>query len=121
VNRPARIRVVLAAAALLAACGRGSDGAGGADGVKDDAPLAGRDCRRAEGDSAQAVCRALNEVERKSGVRARVSAYQRRGDTTCVETGPTVQAGTDGGGVVEIVRGNVATAMLVDSGGCRKF
>jgi hypothetical protein len=117
-----RFHVALAASAvLLVACGGGRRDEGDAASVKEDAPLAGRDCRRAEGDSAQAACTALNEIERRSGYRSIVSAFQRRGDTICVETLPQVQNMVDGGGAVEIVRGRLATAVLVDSGGCRKF
>jgi hypothetical protein len=113
--------MLVAATLLLGACGGGARNESADAAVRDDTPITGRDCRRAEGDSAQAVCTALNEIERMSNRKAQVSAYQRRGDTTCVETSPKVQEGTDGGGVVEIVRGRLATAEMVDSGGCRKF
>ena len=124
--RSVRLRAALAAAAvLLAACGGGG---GDADSVKtdsvktDDTPLAGRDCRQAAGDSAQAVCKALNEVERRGGP-ARVFGFVRHGDTICVHTGPAPRGngpvGTDGEGAVEVVGGRVVSSVLSDSTGCR--
>jgi hypothetical protein len=106
---------VLFSAALLAACGGKQEKAA-------DVPLAGRDCQRAQGDSAQAVCIAVNEVERRDvGLKSKVFQYQRRGDTICVETGPADPTTLDGSGAVEIVRGRVSSVVQGDSVGCRKF
>ena len=105
---------VTLAVTLLAACGGNREEAA-------DVPLAGRDCRVAQGDSAQAVCSAVNEVERRDHLKSRVSAYQQRGDTICVETGPADPGTLDGGGAVEIVQGRVSSVVLGDSVGCRKF
>jgi hypothetical protein len=105
---------VIFSAALLSACGGNREKAA-------DVPLAGRDCRVAQGDSAQAVCSAMNEVERRDHFKSRVSAYQQRGDTICVEAGPADPGTLDGGGAVEIVQGRVSSVVLGDSVGCRKF
>jgi hypothetical protein len=106
---------VLFSAALLAACGGKQEKAA-------DVPLAGRDCRVAQGDSARAVCIAVNEVERRDGsFKSRMAAYQQRGDTICVETGPQDSGILDGGGAVEVVQGRVSSVVLGDSVGCRKF
>jgi len=106
---------VILFAALLAACGGKREKAA-------DVPLDGRDCRLAQGDSARAVCIAVNEVERRDrGYKSRMSAYQQRGDTICVETGPAEPTMLDGGGAVEIVQGRVSSVVLGDSVGCRKF
>ncbi|MFL5539619.1 MAG: hypothetical protein ACJ8J0_11540 [Longimicrobiaceae bacterium] len=105
---------VIFSAALLAACGGKQEKAA-------DVPPGGSDCRVAQGDSAQAVCIAVNEVERRDHFRSRMSAYQQRGDTTCVETGPADSRTLDGGGAVEVVQGRVSSVVLGDSVGCRKF
>lgn len=102
------------AAALLAACNSG--------GGKEAAPSDVRDCRLAQGDSAHAVCIAVNEVDRRDrSFKSKMSGYQRRGDTICIETGPAEPTMLDGGGAVEIVRGRVSSVVLGDSVGCRKF
>lgn len=111
---------LVAAAVLLGACGSGARNEAAAGDVRDDAPIAGRDCRRrAGGDSAQAVCTALNEVEHIGGFRARVYHFVRYGDTICVATGPADPNTLDGSGAVEIVGGRVAHAVVTDSTGCR--
>ena len=121
---PTSLCVILAAAALLAACGdgRGEDHAARADSAKDETPIAGRDCRQAVGDSAQAVCKALNDVERR-GVPAQVLGFVRHGDTICVHTGTDYRGngpmGTDGEGIVEVVGGRVVSSAMSDSTGCR--
>lgn len=102
---------VVLAAALLAACGGREEKAA-------DVPLAGRDCRRASGDSAQAVCIALNTVERVGSLRARVHEFVRHGDTLCVHTFPDRADGVDEEGRVEVVRGQVVSAEVTDSTGC---
>jgi hypothetical protein len=124
---PTSLCVILTAAALLTACGRDEDDARGADSVKADSVedhtwIASRDCRRREGDSAQAVCKALNEVER-GGIPAKVFALVRHGDTICVHTGPDYRGdgpvGVDGEAVVEVVGNRVVSTAFSDSIGCR--
>jgi len=120
----------IAAAALLLAITTACGGGGRKDAAvaevrKDvptaeraDAPLAARDCSRAAGDSAQAVCLALNEIERIGSARAAVTRYLVLGDTTCVETGPDNRYTLDGGGAVQLVGGRVVWAEVSDSTGC---
>ena len=120
---PTSLRVVLAAAALLAACGdgRGEDNAARADSAKDETPIAGRDCQRAEGDSAQAVCKALNEVERNDRARAQAYAIERYGDTICVRIGPGDDrrpAVLDGESAVAVLHGRVVATIRGDSVPC---
>jgi hypothetical protein len=97
----------------LAACGAGR--------AEEAAPADSRDCRLARGDSAQAVCIAVNEVERHLRLKSRVVGYQRRGDTICVETGPDDPRTLDGGGAAEIVRGSLSSVVVGDSMGCPNF
>lgn len=83
--------------------------------------LAARDCSRAEGDSAQAVCLAENEMERLTSEYAKAYAIERRGDTICVHTGPDREYApsmVDGGGTVEVVRGWVTASLASDSTPC---
>ena len=77
-----RAAALIACTAMLSACG------GGDQAPRAETPLASRDCGAAGGDSARAVCLALNEVERID--RFRVAAYgiERYGDTICVRMGP---------------------------------
>ena len=106
---------VVAAATLLTACGGSQEKA-------PDLPLAGRDCRRAQGDSAQAVCVALNEVERRDGTPAKPLHVMRRRQGWCVHTIPDADrmavAVLDGEGVVEVSQGRVLSAFGGDSIGC---
>lgn len=119
-----RIAAVLALGGVAACAGGGEERTAARESRDSDGrSLGNRDCGRRGGDSARAVCTGLNEIERISGFPADLYAYQRRGDTICVETTPNMDehATVDGGGVVEIVQGRLVTAFLVDSGGCRKF
>lgn len=83
--------------------------------------LAARDCSRAEGDSAQAVCLAGNEIERITSMYAEAYGIERHGDTICVRTWPDRKrqpAMLDGEGAVEVVRGKVIASLTGDSVPC---
>lgn len=126
-----RVTAVLALA-CVAACGRPareSDTASIPPAAATDAAstsrmgagLATRDCSRARGDSAQAVCLGLNEIERITSMYAEAHGIERRGDTICVHTGPDRQHHPmmlDGGGAVEVVRGKVIASLTGDSVPC---
>jgi hypothetical protein len=110
--RPATL---IACITVLAACG------GGDRAARADAPPASRDCTRAQGDSASAVCLALNAVERIDTFRAELSGIERRGDTICVYTGPDRErypAMLDGEGAVAILHGRVVATLTGDSVPC---
>jgi hypothetical protein len=119
IRAPSLRMTLIAATVLLGACGGGQRDDGETASVKEDAPLAGRNCGRAEGDSAQAVCTALNEAERIGGFRSRIGHFVRYGDTICVATGPADPRMVDGSGAIEIVGGRVVHAEVTDSTGCR--
>src|SRR5687767_11148518 len=97
------------AAAVLAACSRGG---------RDDALLVARECWREQGDSAVAVCAALNTHERVKHTRAKVDYFVRRGDTLCVITSPADGIPRiDGQTAVEIVDGSLGR-IVTDSVSC---
>lgn len=116
--RAAALLVLVCAAACAGGDRKDAPGAEAAAPAAAAGPLASRDCSRAQGDSAQAVCLALNEVERIDSSRAAVTRYLVRGDTTCVETGPDNTSTLDGGGAVQLVGGRVVWAEVSDSTGC---
>jgi hypothetical protein len=116
-SRPvARLVLALMAALLAAACG-GSEPP--ARQTPAETPLASRNCLVETADTAQAICIALNTVERVGGFRSTPEAVSRRGDTLCVHTmaasGPAV---LDGEGAVEVLHGRVINAEVTDSTGC---
>jgi hypothetical protein len=88
---------------------------------RDDAPLAARDCSRAQGDTARAMCLAVNAVERMDSIRAEAYAVERYGDTICVHTWPDPDLHSDmvdGEGAVAIVHGLVVRTVMGDSVPC---
>jgi hypothetical protein len=100
---------------VLAACG-GDDQAPRAE-----APLASRDCGAAGGDSARAVCLALNEVERIDTYRVAAYGIERYGDTICVRMGPDRErypAMLDGESAVAVLHGTVVATIRSDSVPC---
>lgn len=83
--------------------------------------LAGRDCGRAGGDSALAVCLAENEIERVTSEYAEAHGIERHGDTICVRTWPDrkrAPAMVDGEGAVEVAGGKVIASLTGDSVPC---
>lgn len=126
-----RIAAVLALA-CGAACGRPAhegDTASMPPAAANDAPsmartgtgFADRDCGRATGDSAQAVCLAENEIERITSMYAEAYGIERHGDTICVRTWPEGCRHPDmldGEGAVEVVQGRVIASLTGDSVPC---
>jgi hypothetical protein len=114
--RPHARPALALAAALLAACGGSEPPARRAPA---ETPLASRDCQRETGDTAQALCIALNTVERAAGFRSTPASVTRHGDTLCVHTkaasGPAVIGGE---GAVEVLHGQVIDTEVSDSSTC---
>jgi hypothetical protein len=110
--RPA---TVIAGAVAVAACGGGDRAARAVP------PRASRDCGRARGDSARAVCLALNEVERIDTFRAEAFRLERYGDTICVQLARDSKRYPrmlDGGTAMAVLRGRVVATMTGDSVPC---
>jgi|GEM_PF-4731145 len=110
--RPAAL---IACTTVFAACG------GGDRPPRADAPPASRDCGRAQGDSARAVCLALNEVERTDTMRVEAYGIERYGDTICVRMGPDrdrYPAMLDGESAVSVLHGRVVGTLTGDSVPC---
>jgi len=104
---------VLALGALAGACG------GDAPARTSAARTADGACAQPAGDSARAVCAALDTVAKMSGQPARVLRLSRQGEHTCVLTVPSDPAVTDGMGAVVVgPRGRIVSAVVTDSAGC---